>query len=240
MSHKVATILPPFPVLILLNTRFQRQKNRDKVRRLAAETGDVAPHAARKREEGKLNNTLYLEEPFEPPHLEEALANEYHQLEDAPPLDARVCALSSIPVYALAHDDVALLVLDLGDKFRHCSHLLLQWVLGGFRFRDVDNAVHIERDLLRVRTPVLVVEAVCVFAVFFGVEGVVAGGHAAFVDLVASRGRLDPEIDLQVSAAAKLPVADLERDCHLVVLVEGLVEAFALVGLHLNIVRRRE
>jgi len=49
-----------------------------------------------------------------------------------------------------------------------------------------------------------------------------------------------PEINLQISAAAKLPVADLERDCHLVVLVEGLVEAFALVGLHLDIVRRRE
>ena len=51
--------------------------------------------------------------------------------------------------------------------------------------------MHVERNLLRVRTPVLVVEAVCVFAVFFGVEGVVAGGHAAFVDLVTSRGRLD-------------------------------------------------
>ena len=69
----------------------------------------------------------YLEEPFEPPHLEEPLADEYHQLEDAPPLDARVRALSSIPVYALAHDDVALLVLDLGDKFRHCSHYFCQY-----------------------------------------------------------------------------------------------------------------
>ena len=49
-----------------------------------------------------------------------------------------------------------------------------------------------------------------------------------------------PEINLQISAAAKLPVADLERDCHLVILVEGLVEAFALVGLHLDVVRRRE
>jgi len=57
MSHKVTTILPPFPVLI---QRFQRQKNRDKVRRLAAKTRDVAPHAAREREEGKLNNTLDL------------------------------------------------------------------------------------------------------------------------------------------------------------------------------------
>lgn len=58
--------------------------------------------------------------------------------------------------------------------------------------------MHIERDLLRVRAPVLVVEAVCVFAVFFGVEGVVAGGHAAFVDLVTSRGRLDLCINSQL------------------------------------------
>ena len=58
--------------------------------------------------------------------------------------------------------------------------------------------MHIERDLLRVRAPVLVVEAVCVFAVFFGVEGVVAGGYAAFVDLVASRGRLDLWINSQL------------------------------------------
>ena len=45
-----------------------------------------------------------------------------------------------------------------------------------------------------------------------------------------------PEINLQVSAAAKLPVADLERDCHLVVLVEGLVEAFAGVSPELDVV----
>jgi hypothetical protein len=49
-----------------------------------------------------------------------------------------------------------------------------------------------------------------------------------------------PEINLQVPAASKLAVADLERDRHLVVLVQGLVEALALVGLHLDVVRGRE
>lgn len=108
-----------------------------------------------------------------------------------------------------------------------------------------------------------VVEAVCVLAVFLCIEGVVAGGNAAFVDLVAARRCLDlciesvmlllalpssaklprltyPEVNLQVSTAAKLPVADLEGNRHLVVLVQGLVEAFALVGLHLDVMRRRK
>jgi hypothetical protein len=69
----------------------------------------------------------HLEEAFEPPHLEETLADEHHQLEDAPPLDARIGALSSIPVYSLAHDNVALLVLDLRDKFRHGAHCVRQY-----------------------------------------------------------------------------------------------------------------
>lgn len=49
-----------------------------------------------------------------------------------------------------------------------------------------------------------------------------------------------PEVNLQVSAPSEFPVADLERDCHLVVLVQLLVEAFALVRLHLDVVRRCE
>jgi hypothetical protein len=59
--------------------------------------------------------------------------------------------------------------------------------------------VHVERDLLGIRAPVLVVEAICVFAVFLGIEGMVAGGYAAFVDLVASRGRLDLYMESQLS-----------------------------------------
>lgn len=93
--------------------------------------------------------------------MEETLANQYHELEDAPPLDARIGALGSVPVYALAHDDVALLVLDLRDEFRHGSHyvlsawssqadlrcvltLLLQRILWRLGFGNVDDAVHVE------------------------------------------------------------------------------------------------
>lgn len=47
-----------------------------------------------------------------------------------------------------------------------------------------------------------------------------------------------PEINLEIATAAEFPVADLEGDCHLVVLVEGFVEAFALVSLHLDVVGR--
>lgn len=140
--------------------------------------------------------------------------------------------------------------------------LLLQGVLRRFRLGDVDYAVYVERDLLCVGAPMLVVEAVCVFAVFRRVEGVVAGGHAALVDLVAARWCLDldtsvsncccvsthgfrefiayPEVNLQIAATTKLPVANLEGDCHLVVFVKLLVEAFALVSLHLDVVRRCE
>lgn len=49
-----------------------------------------------------------------------------------------------------------------------------------------------------------------------------------------------PEVNLQVAAAAEFPVANLEGDGHLVVLVQLLVEALALVRLHLDIVRRCE
>jgi hypothetical protein len=52
--------------------------------------------------------------------------------------------------------------------------------------------------------------------------------------------RTDPEIDLQVSAPAKLSVADLEGDRHLVVLVQLLVEAFSRVRLHLDVVGGRQ
>jgi hypothetical protein len=84
-------------------------------------------------------------------------------------------------------------------KVSSCSHyspgtpltLLLQRVLGRFRLRDVDYAVHVEGHLLGVGAPVLVVEAVCVFAVLLSVECVVAGGHAAFVDLVVVMGCFD-------------------------------------------------
>lgn len=59
---------------------------------------------------------LDLEETLEPPNLEDALGDHDAHLEDAPPLDASVGALGGVAVGALAHDDVALLVLDLGKE----------------------------------------------------------------------------------------------------------------------------
>jgi hypothetical protein len=52
--------------------------------------------------------------------------------------------------------------------------------------------------------------------------------------------RTNPKVYVQVSTAAKLAVADLESDCHLVVRVQLLVEAFARVRLELNVVRRAD
>ena len=44
-----------------------------------------------------------------------------------------------------------------------------------------------------------------------------------------------PEINFQISSAAKFPIADLEGDGHLVVFVELLMETFSAMGAHLNI-----
>jgi hypothetical protein len=45
-----------------------------------------------------------------------------------------------------------------------------------------------------------------------------------------------PKIYLQIPTPAKLAVSNLERDRHLVVLVQRFVEAFALVRFHLDVV----
>lgn len=60
----------------------------------------------------------------------------------------------------------------------------LEGILWRVRLRDVDNAVDIEGDLLAGRTPVLIPEAVEIFAVVLCVEGVVAVGGGLLVDLV--------------------------------------------------------
>jgi hypothetical protein len=52
----------------------------------------------------------------------------------------------------------------------------------------VDNSVDVEGNLLGVGTPMLVTEAVDVFAIMFGSEGVVTVGDALFVRLVLTRG----------------------------------------------------
>jgi hypothetical protein len=49
-----------------------------------------------------------------------------------------------------------------------------------------------------------------------------------------------PKVDVQVARAAKLAVADLERDRHLVVAVQGLVEALAPVRRERNVVPGHE
>jgi len=45
-----------------------------------------------------------------------------------------------------------------------------------------------------------------------------------------------PEINLQISCAAEFPVSHLEGHGHLVILVEGLVEALPAVGWQLDVV----
>lgn len=125
---------------------------------------------------------------------------------------------------------------------------LLQRILWRLRLWDVDNAVHVERNLFGVGAPpMFVVEAVDVFAVRVRHERVITVGHAALVDLVISRGVLNlegvsihkstdarptyPEVDLEIPATTMFSITGLECDGHLVVLVEHLVEALALVCL---------
>lgn len=113
----------------------------------------------------------------------------------------------------------------------------------------------VERHLLRVGCPALVAEAVDVFAVAAGRERVVFGGNSLSVVLPIASGIFDlyekksdqqasstasaatyPKVDLQIAAAAKLAVTDLEGDRHLIVAVQCLVEAFARVGAELDVV----
>jgi hypothetical protein len=49
-----------------------------------------------------------------------------------------------------------------------------------------------------------------------------------------------PEVQIQVSTASKLPVADLEGDGHPVVGVQHLMETLARVGSQLHVVRETE
>jgi hypothetical protein len=43
-----------------------------------------------------------------------------------------------------------------------------------------------------------------------------------------------PEVNFEVSTSSKLPVADLEGNGHQIILVQGLVEAFAGVSFELD------
>ena len=55
----------------------------------------------------------------------------------------------------------------------------------------------------------------------------------------APRRSTHPEINFQIPRTAKLSVSNLESDRHLIILVKDLVEAFSLMGAHLNVVRKR-
>lgn len=60
--------------------------------------------------------------------------------------------------------------------------LLLQRILGSLALGHVNDSVHVKADLLRVRRPVLVAEAVFEFAVVGCCERVVARADRALVD----------------------------------------------------------
>jgi hypothetical protein len=77
-------------------------------------------------------------------------------------------------VCPLPNHNIALLVLDLRHQLAHLAHFLLQRVLWRLGLGYVYDAVHVEADFLGVGAPVLVVEAVGVFAVFGSGERVVA------------------------------------------------------------------
>ena len=50
------------------------------------------------------------------------------------------------------------------------------------------------------------------------------------------QGATDPEINLQIPCAAKLAVSNLKCNRHLIILMQDLVEAFSLMGAHLDVV----
>lgn len=64
-----------------------------------------------------LYHTLDLEEATQPPDLEERLADDNADDKQVPPLHAGVGALGGVAVGAFADDNVALLILDLGEEF---------------------------------------------------------------------------------------------------------------------------
>lgn len=147
---------------------------------------------------------------------------------------------------ALADNDVGLLILDLGEQLGQLLDLDLQRILWAVGFRDIDDTVDVEGDLLAVGTPVLITEAVGVLAVVLGLEGEIAVGDGLFVyfvlgnwvgDLVCVSNGLSlprqrvvyayPEVNVEVASTAKLAVANLERHGHLIIAVQVLVEALS-------------
>lgn len=67
---------------------------------------------------------------------------------------------------------------------------LIQRVLGCLSLRHVNDAVHVEADLLRIRGPGLVTEAIGVPAILFRFKRVVSCADGEIVDLIADAGHL--------------------------------------------------
>lgn len=133
----------------------------------------------------------YLKEPAQPPNLEYTLAQNDPDDKQIPPLDAAVGALGGVTVGSLAHNNVALLVLDHLHHVREFAHLGLERILGRIGLRNVDDTVDVERHFLGGGAPVLVAEAVHVLAVVFGLEGEIAVGYRLFKCLVLADRILD-------------------------------------------------
>ena len=62
----------------------------------------------------------------------------------------------------------------------------LEWIRRRLALGHIDYTVHVERNLLAVRRPVLIAEAVGVSAIHRRVEGVVARAHDCLMNLITS------------------------------------------------------
>jgi len=142
---------------------------------------------------------------------------------------------------SFSHHNVALFILDLCHQIGQVSDFLLERILRCVGFRHIYYSVNVEGDLFRVCGPVFIGEAVDVFAVHLRGEGMVAVRDGAFVELVIAlwvcylshcvlamvlfkidffeSRRMYPEFNVQISAASKFAVANLEGDGHLIVAV---------------------
>lgn len=70
----------------------------------------------------------------------------------------------------------------------------LNGLLRHFGFGDVDNSVDVKGDLLGVGGPALVAEAVVVFSIGQGSEGVIIGGDGGLEVLAVALGILDLDV----------------------------------------------
>ena len=189
-----------------------------------------------------LHNPLHLKKPLQPPHLKHALPQQHSDLENTPPLDPSIRALSRIAVRTFTDDDVGLFVFDLGEEGgelfycypihqlvrlqiqylrlsvlqgasrsqsrqvisvkqgecegeeggeEKCCTFYFQGILRRLALRHIHYPMHVEADFLCRCRPMLVAEAVDVFAIGVGVEAMVAGGDGAEVMEIVTAGVLD-------------------------------------------------